>query len=595
MPSREDTAKVPATPPSVHLFFASCDDDRISPAVANINAILSGVPLTIVAELPPQGRPWLRAEAGWTFFQNLRNLLSLLSRQRVEAAYVYLQPRGPRRKLKLLGVAIALIRRPARLYAITEEREIFRLHPLAPGPILRHMVWLARYWLGEESVLRRVARSEGFPGLWPRVALRLSRHRAGPVAHGNELVSVFPGRALRPDSPSVLVVSPYIPYPLAHGGAVRIYNLLRRATKWNLVLLCCVDSPEPVPAELLDVCAEVVTVVRVGSHIRRMTDRPDEVEEFDVPQLRASLRLTCRKWHPKIVQLEFTQMGCFASECRSLGAATILVEHDVMLDLAAQNLVENNSWYARQQLKRWSRFERKAWRQVDRVIVMSERDRSLATPDAVVLPNGVDLRRYHPDAQVEEDPGRLLFIGSFRHWPNLVGIDAFVQKVWPHVRGPGRRLHIIAGPDYECWILQHGRPVQSSFDDADITIEAFVSDPRAAYAKAQIVIVPLLVSAGTNIKVLEAMAMGKAVVSTSSGVHGLNVSSEDGVVVSDIGAAMADSINQLLKDRSRRKALGQRARQIVEERFDWQQIAKYQDALYSELIEISVDDYSRSR
>jgi glycosyltransferase involved in cell wall biosynthesis len=358
---------------------------------------------------------------------------------------------------------------------------------------------------------------------------------------------------------------------------------MRRATAWNLVLLCCVDQAQSVPAELLNICSEVVTVVRVGSHVRRMTNRPDDVEEFDVPLFRTALRQACRKWHPQIAQLEFTQMACFASECRSLGVATILVEHDISLDLAAQRLNEDNSWYARQQWKRWNRFERDSWRHVDRVAVMSERDRSLAIPEAVVLPNGVDLHRYQVNTQ-DEEPGRLLFVGSFRHWPNLIGIGTFVQNVWPLVRHPTRRLHIIAGPEYEHWIRHHRGPIQSVFEAPDITIEGFVCDPRTAYAKAQVVVVPLLVSAGTNIKVLEAMAMGKALVSTFSGVRGLDLSSGDGVVINELGPQMADSIKHLLTDPAERKALGQRGRQIVEERFDWHQIASQQDALYQELI-----------
>jgi glycosyltransferase involved in cell wall biosynthesis len=596
MPSREDIAETPPTRPSIRLFFASCEAGRIAPAASALDIILPHIPLMIVSEFPADDAPWLRFEPGWTLLQNLQNLRSLLSSQQVEAIFIHLQPRVPLRKLRLLGVAIALARRPRRLYAVSEELGIFHLHPRGLCPIVRHAVWRAgnylRYWLGAESVLRRVARCEGFAGLWTRFVSRFSRHSVDLAPGGSDLVSVFAGRALRQNKPSVLVMSPYIPYPLAHGSSVRIYNLMRSACNWNLLLICCVDALHPVPAELLEICAEVVTVVRVGSHIRRMTARPDEVEEFDVPQLRAALRQICRKWHPRIVQLEFTQMACFAEECQSLGAATILVEHDVTLDLAAQRLAEEDSWYARQQWKRWNRFERDAWRQVDRVVVMSERDRLLATPEAVVLPNGVDLGRYRPSGQ-EEESGRLLFIGSFRHWPNLVGIDAFVQNVWPLVRSPGRCLHIVAGPDYERWVRHHGRPVQSRFDYADITIEAFVSDPRPAYANAQIVIVPMLVSAGTNIKVLEAMAMGKALVSTSSGVHGLELNSGDGVVITNLGAAMADCINELLEDPVRRKALGQRARRIVEERFDWQQIAREQEALYSELVEKTTREYSR--
>ncbi len=133
-------------------------------------------------------------------------------------------------------------------------------------------------------------------------------------------VAVFPGTAAT-GKPVVLVASPYLPFPLAHGAAVRIYNLMRRAARdFDLVLVAFVEEPAPVPKELLDICVEVVTVQRHGTHALPSTTRPDTVEEFDLPPFHAALRQTIAKWRPGIVQLEFTQMAVYAADCATGGS-----------------------------------------------------------------------------------------------------------------------------------------------------------------------------------------------------------------------------------------------------------------------------------
>ena len=136
-------------------------------------------------------------------------------------------------------------------------------------------------------------------------------------------------------------------------------------------------------------------------------------------------------------------------------------------------------------------------------------------------------------------------------------------------------LHVIAGRSHErFWDLSH----------PGVEVEGFVSDVREAYRRATVVIAPLVASAGTNIKILEAMAMGKAVVSTSTGINGLDLSSGNGIVVTNEAADMAAQIERLLKDGPSRAALEQQARRIVEESFGWDAIARRQTALYQELM-----------
>jgi len=406
------------------------------------------------------------------------------------------------------------------------------------------------------------------------------------LAIGSGAITVVPGLPGR-DRPVVVVATPYLPFPLAHGGAVRMYNLMRRAADdFDLVLVSFAGELHETPRELLDICREVVLVKRPGTHLLPSSSRPDVVEEFDSPAFRAALRQTVCKWNPRVVQLEFTQMAQYARDCAP--AKTILVEHDVTFDLYQQLLQHGDDWELRRQLERWIHFEIRAWGEVDRVVTMSEKDRELILrqglpPDkAVCLPNGVDLERFCPSAR-PPDPKRLLFIGSFAHLPNVLAVDFFLREVWPQLQPLGATLHVIAGARHRYFLDRYQDRVRMDIEQPGIDVEDFVSDVRPAYERAAVVIAPLLASAGTNIKIMEAMAMGKAIVSTPAGVNGLDLNPGVDVIVTSTAAQMGQAIRTLIENPAQRQSIEYQARLTVERRFDWDGIARRQKELFDEL------------
>ncbi len=398
---------------------------------------------------------------------------------------------------------------------------------------------------------------------------------------GSGAIAVFPGKP-RSGRPVVMVVSPYLPFPLSHGGAVRMFNLMRGAAQdFDQVLVCFVEELGTPPAELLEICNEIVLVRRYGSHLRPSTERPDVVEEFDSPAFHGALQQTVRKWKPSVAQLEFTQMAQYAGDCAP--AKTIMVEHDVTFDLYQQLLVQGEDWETRRQLSRWERFERAAWKQVNCVVTMSEKDRAVVGPGAVALLNGVDLKRFQPTGS-EPEPNRILFIGAFQHLPNLMAVRFFLEGVWPALAKYSPALHIIAGRRPQFHLDRFRDRAAIDLTQPGIEIEEFVSDVRPAYQRAVIVIAPLLASAGTNIKIMEAMAMGKAIVSTRAGINGLDLEPGRDVVVVDTASEMAAAIAELFENPARRKEMEQQARRTAEEKYDWDLIAVDQKRLYDSLL-----------
>ncbi|MBI2686929.1 MAG: glycosyltransferase [Acidobacteria bacterium] len=401
-----------------------------------------------------------------------------------------------------------------------------------------------------------------------------------PLSLCGGAVAVFPGLPAS-GRKRVVIAAPYLPFPLSHGGAVRMFNLMREAARdFDQILIVFVDQLATPAAELLAICNEVILVRREGSHLLPPSRRPDVVEEHDRPEFRAALAATLRRWRPDIVQLEFTQMALYAEQCRP--AKTILVEHDITLDLYGQLLKDKEDYDTREQYEKWSEFERDAWSRVDAVVAMSDKDRrTIGRANAHAILNGVDLARFTP-SDAEPEANRLLFIGSFAHLPNVMALDFFLREVWPLIREKAV-LHVIAGQRHEYYLDRYADRVRLNLDQPNVEIDGFVSDVRAAYHRAAIVVAPLVASAGTNIKIMEAMAMRKAIVTTSAGINGLELADGKDVLVANTGAEMAAAIERLIDNPAARKTLERFARETAEHEYGWDRIGGAQAELYRAL------------
>ena len=385
---------------------------------------------------------------------------------------------------------------------------------------------------------------------------------------------VLQGRPISRERRRVGVVSPYFPYPLSHGGAVRIYSLLREmAREFDVYLFAFAENQSDEDlGRVLEFCAGAVLLpVPRYREPRWSSLRPPEVCEFGSPAMRELVERYRAEWAIELIQVEYTYMAGYGGH--------VLVEHDVTHDLYEQIRRRRPSLGAWWDWWRWARFETAAVRRFRRVVVMSQKDaRLLGAGNTCVIPNGVDLDRFIPEP--EQDGQRLLFIGSFRHFPNITAYRFFAGAVWPLLRErfPDMTLTVVAGPDGLRY-LGDGAP-----RDGRIRVLEFVRDVRPLYAEANVAIVPTLESAGTNLKVLEAMAMERAVVSTATGCAGLGLAHGESVWIADTAAAFSEGVARLAVDPALRRKLSAAARAIAEERFDWKRIGEVQRRLLRELL-----------
>jgi glycosyltransferase involved in cell wall biosynthesis len=427
----------------------------------------------------------------------------------------------------------------------------------------------------ETAFLLRVALAPGLRALGPREPL-LAR---GTVAFSADRTPINPSASLRP---RILIVSPFLPYPLSHGGAVRIYNLCRALSgRVDFALIAVRENQESVNYAKLHEVFREVRIVDIDQVSRASGDLPEPVRRHECPTLRAVIADVCRSWRPNLVQFEYTQTA--ALKDTAAGIPAILVEHDITFSLYGQLAETEPCRKSRREYRRWLTFENYWLGAYDAVWTMSEADRSLAINSGrrdpsrtFCVPNGVDTERFRPRDSVSKEP-EVLYVGSFRHLPNLIAFHHLRTAIMPIVweRFPDAVLHVVAGPRHQYFwkhldYRSHAQPL-----DSRIVLHDFVEDLRPRYARATVVVAPLQVSAGTNIKVMEAMACGKAVVSTPMGCAGLDLTDDCDLLIRSGAAAFATAVCTLLAEPALRAKIGAQARQTVESRFSWGAIAEF--------------------
>jgi glycosyltransferase involved in cell wall biosynthesis len=452
-------------------------------------------------------------------------------------------------------------------YGIGGDRTL-RDEPDQPGP--------------ETEFMARAARDSGLRRLGPRDTA-LSR---GNIAFSPALRRRNPARGRL----KVLVVSPFLPYPLSHGGAVRMHNLCRAlADRVDFALIAVREKDERVHYERLGEIFREVYAVDLDT-LPVNSGGPKMVEHYRSASLRAAVAEVAREWRPDLLQVEFTQMAEYR-ECAP-DVPAVLVEHDLTFSLYRQLAQQDPGEAAQREYRAWLEFERRWLRDFDGVWTVSDADRETAVLEGgrtrrrtYNIANGVDIERYVPAHEHTASP-EILFVGSFRHLPNVIGFDRMAYEVMPLVwrRFPEAKLRVVAGlrhePFWDEYAMANGRGAV----DPRVEIHGFVEDLRPLYARASVVAVPLAVSAGTNIKVLEAMACGKAIVSTPAGCAGLELRDGEDTLIRASWAEFADATGELLGSARLRLALGERARRTAVARFSWDRIS---EAAYDSYLELT--------
>ena len=227
--------------------------------------------------------------------------------------------------------------------------------------------------------------------------------------------------------------------------------------------------------------------------------------------------------------------------------------------------------YAGVTSRKLARFEQVAFAAAEAVVVCSEVEadvlRASVPADRIwVVPNGADLQRFQPRG-MPEIPQRLLFFGRLDYYPNRDAIEFFIQDILPRIRErhPGAEFHVAGAGD--------DRPVRELAQAVPgVVLHGRVEDLAALVESAAIVVVPLRCGGGTRLKILEALAAGRPVVSTTVGAEGLDMKPGSDLLFADGADAFSQAVIGLLADPAKARALGDAGRRAVQSRYDWQAI-----------------------
>jgi glycosyltransferase involved in cell wall biosynthesis len=195
--------------------------------------------------------------------------------------------------------------------------------------------------------------------------------------------------------------------------------------------------------------------------------------------------------------------------------------------------------------------------------------REYETENVYDVPTGVDVEFFKPSGAIASEANSLVFTGSMDWLPNEDAIRYFTDQIMPLIKQKvsGVTLTVVGRNPYP------GLLELSKHDDS-IVVTGRVDDVRPFMEKAAVYIVPLRIGGGTRLKIFEAMAMEKAVVSTSVGAEGLPVRNDEELVLADTPEAFAESVVHLLQDQAVARRLGQRAAARVRETFGWRRVAE---------------------
>jgi len=375
----------------------------------------------------------------------------------------------------------------------------------------------------------------------------------------------------------VLFVSPYPICPPIHGGGVFMYQALRELVQLATVhVVAMLDQPSQAPAQedLRSFCASAEFLVRPPTPATLGSMRPHAVSEFANDDLDWLIHRQIYLHQIDVVQLEYTPLGQYARAYRHI--PTILFEHDIYFQSIARGLAHMPGTLARIKARyeylRALHYELGMLRRCDQVQVCTRengeylagflpRSGALRGRLQAGLRAGIDTARYDFSPGGRE-PFTMLFLGSFRHEPNVVALDWFVNEVLPRIvaRRPEARL-VVVGADV---------PPRHPYADREpaIEIRGFVEDIREPLGRYAVFVCPVRSGSGVRVKLLEAFASGIPVVSTRLGAEGLARQDGEFCWLADQPEAFADDVLRIFDDQPLAAEMAARARAEVVANWD---------------------------
>jgi sugar transferase (PEP-CTERM/EpsH1 system associated) len=387
----------------------------------------------------------------------------------------------------------------------------------------------------------------------------------------------------------ILFLTGNLPYPPTDGWKIRVFSLIRHLSRRHRVSLVSfmrtTEDPSAVEA-LRTYCADLWVIPRDPRYspwklfLGLVGQTAFPLLNYRDRQMMDLLREVLQKHVFDVVQVESLAM---AQYCSALPHTTILDLHNIesalikRYALQERNLLKRG--YAEVMWRKVAAYEREACRRFTHCLTCSEEDRRLVQGQAgvervSVIPNGVDLQAYVPDGAPPAPFNRLVFVGRMDYHANVDGVHWFCREILPRIRRqkPDVVFQIVGGYPTE--------DVKRLAIPGQVEVTGFVEDVRPYLKEATAVVVPLRIGGGTRLKILESLAMGKAVISTTLGAEGIAAVDGREILLADRPTQFADRVIDALDNPDLRKSLHSAGRELVETQYSWASIGNRLEQVY---------------
>jgi len=393
----------------------------------------------------------------------------------------------------------------------------------------------------------------------------------------------------------ILLIVPFLPNTETSGGQTRWYNIIKYLSKSHEITLLSLiksDTERKYIPELKKYCKKVKVFTRPKSPwtLRNLlftvfTPYPLlVVRNFSFAEKRA-IKKELETGNYDLIHAETFYV---MPHIPNTDIPSIMVEQTIEYQVYKHYVDKEVPFFLRPifmieilKLRFWELYY---WKKANQLVAVSDKDskvmEKLVGIRADVIPNGVDTDYYKAKKVAKKVPPRVMYgVTNFEWLQNIEAVDELLKEVWPYIH---KKM-----PDAKLWLV--GRMIPQRFIELartreDIEISESIADARDAYGSASLMVTPIRSSGGTRLKVLEAMASGLPIVSTSNGVAGLGLIAGKHALISDSGRGMAKLAIKLLEDEKLRRKIGEAGRMFVKENYDWKEVVKLHDKIYKKAL-----------
>jgi len=394
----------------------------------------------------------------------------------------------------------------------------------------------------------------------------------------------------------ILMLVPFLPNIQTSGGQTRWYNIIKHLSKEHDITLFSLkkdESEKKFIPELKKYCKKVRVFSRPKSPWTLKNILLAELGFYPLVVIRnfsASERKAVKE------ELEKEKYDLIHAEAfyvmphiPETDVPTVLVEQTIEY-MVYKHYVDNEvplllkPFYLLDvfKLRYWEKYY---WKKADKLVSVSNEDRQamlelIPETNVDIITNGVDADYYVAKKAVKKDPARVMYgVTNFEWLQNVEAVDLLIDEVWPtiHKEEPSAKLWIVGRRIPE-------RIVKLAEERDDVEITESIEDARDAYLSSTVMVTPIKGAGGTRLKILEAMAAGLPIVSTSIGVAGLGLTNGKHALVSDSMSGLAKQAIKVIRDKKAAEIMGKEGQKFVRDNFDWKAITKLHQPIYDNIL-----------